>query len=206
MLLPSKLVARVGLIWYETDTMAYGFSCQYSRLQTHKDLAVQFTRKTCTLKAAVVVGSFGAASPLRVPVFELSIEVDSTARPEEPPVRYHQQPEIHHTFRDEPRSPPRVISLFFTLIVVAAFPALLAAWLWQGANVSHVTTAMRTAPIAHALFLCSIFAVEAILFRYYVGWNLFQTLPVAGLAGLVAFVSGSRALTEVQGRRLAGLR
>jgi oligosaccharyltransferase complex subunit delta (ribophorin II) len=41
---------------------------------------------------------------------------------------------------------------------------------------------------------------------YYLSWNLFQTLPVAAVVGAVVFVSGSRALTEVQERRLAGQR
>lgn len=41
---------------------------------------------------------------------------------------------------------------------------------------------------------------------YYTKWNLFQTLPVAGAVAVVGFVSGTKALSEVQGRRLAGLR
>lgn len=41
---------------------------------------------------------------------------------------------------------------------------------------------------------------------YYTSWNLFQTLPAAAVVGLVSFLSGSRALREVQGRRIAGLR
>ena len=41
---------------------------------------------------------------------------------------------------------------------------------------------------------------------YYTAWNLFQTLPVAAAVGTVAFLSGSRALGEVQERRMAGLR
>lgn len=41
---------------------------------------------------------------------------------------------------------------------------------------------------------------------YYTSWNLFQTLPAAAAIGLVTFLSGSRALREVQERRLSGLR
>ena len=41
---------------------------------------------------------------------------------------------------------------------------------------------------------------------YYTSWNLFRTLPVLLAIGTVTFLSGSRALTEVQERRLAGLR
>jgi len=48
--------------------------------------------------------------------------------------------------------------------------------------------------------------MEGIFFLYYSSWNLFQTLPAAGVVGLVAFLSGSKALSEVQSRRLAGER
>ena len=61
-------------------------------------------------------------------------------------------------------------------------------------------------PVAHGLFFGSIVAMEGVFFMYYISWNLFQTLPVAAVVGVVAFVSGSRALTEVQERRLAGER
>ena len=48
--------------------------------------------------------------------------------------------------------------------------------------------------------------MEGIFFLYYYKWSLFTMLPVAGVVGLVAFLSGSKALGEVQGRRLAGQR
>lgn len=65
---------------------------------------------------------------------------------------------------------------------------------------------MSDAPVAHALFLGSVVGLEGILFMYYSSWNLFQTLPALFVVGMVSFVSGSRALTEVQDRRLANLR
>ena len=48
--------------------------------------------------------------------------------------------------------------------------------------------------------------MEGTFYMYYRSWNLFQTLPVAIGIGILTFLSGSRALREVQGRRLAGLR
>lgn len=71
---------------------------------------------------------------------------------------------------------------------------------------NHLPRAMQKAPVAHGLFYGSIVAMEGIFFMYYTTWNLFQTLPAAGAVGLVTFLSGSRALSEVQERRLAGLR
>ena len=70
----------------------------------------------------------------------------------------------------------------------------------------HFGKAFGASPVAHGLFLGSVLAMEGVFFMYYVSWNLFQTLPVAAVVSVVAYVSGSRALTEVQDRRLAGER
>lgn len=140
--------------------------------------------------------------------FDLNIQSDASSPPAVPsaPERYASKEEIQHIFKEDPRSPPKIISLVFTLAILAALPVLLGAWLLLGANVDHVGKAFGAKPVAHGLFLGSIVAMEFVFFLYYASWNLFQTLPVAGVVGIVAFVSGSRALTEVQERRLAGLR
>lgn len=39
---------------------------------------------------------------------------------------------------------------------------------------------------------------------YYLKWNLFKTLAAALCVAPVAFLSGSRALREVRGRRVKG--
>ena len=79
-------------------------------------------------------------------------------------------------------------------------------WVVIGANLNHLFKALGSSPIPHTLFFSSILAMEGVFFMYYTSWNLFQTLPPAAGIGLVTFLSGSRALREVQGRRLAGLR
>lgn len=48
--------------------------------------------------------------------------------------------------------------------------------------------------------------MEYVFFLYYSTWNLFTVLPVIGVVGTVTFLSGSKALGEVQSRRLAGER
>lgn len=94
----------------------------------------------------------------------------------------------------------------FAAAVVGTLPVLLGVLASLGANANHLSKALSNAPVSHALFFGSIVAMEGIFFMYYTSWNLFQTLPAAAVVGFVAFISGSRALTEVQERRLAGLR
>lgn len=75
-----------------------------------------------------------------------------------------------------------------------------------GANISHLPKALSAAPVAHSVFFGSIVAMEGVFYMYYSSWNLFQTLPVIGVVAVAAFLSGAKALGEVQSRRLAGER
>lgn len=75
-----------------------------------------------------------------------------------------------------------------------------------GANVNHLSKAISAAPLSHVSFFGSIVAMEFVFFMYYTSWNLFQMLPVAGVVGVVTVLSGTKALGEVQSRRLAGER
>ncbi|KAI4142976.1 MAG: hypothetical protein L6R39_004760 [Caloplaca ligustica] len=179
-----------------------------AHVQSHKDLPTQFLSGSKTLSASLVIASFGSSKPYRSPAFDLKIELDPSAPPPsvEKPLRYGKLPEIHHIFKPDPKSPPKIITLVFTAAVIAALPSLLFVWLSLGANLNHTSKAFGSSPLSHGAFFLSILAMEAIFFMYYTSWNLFQTLPAAAAVGLVTFLSGSRALREVQGRRLAGLR
>lgn len=192
--------------------------------QSHKDLPSQFLRSTSPLSASLVLASFGSSEGYNTQVFPLSVQLDANAPAPaaEKPLRYGKQPEIHHIFRGDPKSPNIVIVMFFTAAVLAALPVLLglvcllqvvagavtnrSQWFQVGGNVSQMSKALSDAPVSHGLFFGSIIAIEGAFFLYYTVWNLFQTLPVLAALGTVAYVSGSRALTEVQERRLAGLR
>lgn len=177
-------------------------------LQTQKDLPYQLLTSSKPLKANLILASFGASAPYKQHIFDLKVSTDSSAPIAAPatPERYGAKPEIHHIFRSDPKSPPTIISLVFTIAILASVPALLGVWMYLGANADHASKALGDAPLAHGLFFGSVVAMEGVFLMYYVSWNLFQTLPAAAVVSVVAFVSGSRALTEVQGRRLAGER
>ncbi|KAF2840511.1 hypothetical protein M501DRAFT_931581 [Patellaria atrata CBS 101060] len=175
---------------------------------THKDLPLQFVTSKESLTAYIVIGSFGSSAPLKSKSFNIKIDRDPNTpiNAPEPPVRYGKRDEIHHIFRSNPKSPSKIITLVFAAAVLGAVVALFGVWTTLGANLNHLPKALSNAPIPHALFFGSILAIEATFFMYYTTWNLFQTLPAAAAVGAVAFLSGSRALSEVQERRLAGLR
>ncbi|KAI0182445.1 Oligosaccharyltransferase subunit Ribophorin II-domain-containing protein [Xylaria flabelliformis] len=172
------------------------------------DLPVQLATSTAPLKASVVLASFGSSKGLNKPAFSVSVNTDPNATPliYEKPLRYGKREPINHTFRADPKNPPKVISAFFALAVLATVPALFVGWLALGANVSHIQRALSDAPIAHGVFFGSLVALEGVFYLYYVSWSLFQVLPVIGIFGAATFLSGAKALGEVQGRRLAGER
>lgn len=99
----------------------------FAEHQSQKDLPIQLRVATEPLKASVVLASFGSSQGLDAPVFDVKIEHDPTVPPPtyEKPLRYGKMPEIHHIFRPDPKSPPKVVSLVFGLAVVATLPALL---------------------------------------------------------------------------------
>ncbi|GLI78866.1 hypothetical protein PoHVEF18_007188 [Penicillium ochrochloron] len=191
--------------------VSYPFSVKEngkSRVElTQKELPVQFLSLAEPVDARVVIGSFGNSDAYDSSVFKLAIERDPNVPvPTAETARYGKLPEIHHIFKDSPSNPPIIITLVFVAAVGATLPVLAGLWLFLGANLSHLPTALKSAPLPHAVFVGSLIAFEGLFFLYYTSWNLFQLLPAAAVASVVAFLSGSRALGEVQGRRLAGLR
>ncbi|KAL3473595.1 Oligosaccharyltransferase subunit Ribophorin II-domain-containing protein [Aspergillus californicus] len=210
----AKSAHQVFLLLQEPNSgldISYPFSVKTNgkaRVElSWKDLPTQFLSTSEPIDARFLIGSFGSSPAYNEPAFQLSL-----ARGPHDPVptfevsRYGKLPEIHHIFKDGATSPPVAITLAFIAMVLATFPVLTGLWLYLGANVCQLPTAMKSAPLPHAVFLGSLFAIEGMFFLYYTSWNLFQILPPVAVAGVVTFISGSRALSEVQGRRLAGLR
>jgi len=175
---------------------------------SQKDLPVQLLSSSQPLRATLLLASFGSSQAFSNHVFNLDVKPEpNVPLPKyEKPLRYGRLEEIHHIFRADPKSGPKIISVFFVLAVLATVPILFGAWAYLGANLDHLAKAAGAAPISHSLFFGSILAMEGIFYLYYYNWTLFQTLPAAGVVGLVAFLSGSKALSEVQSRRLAGER
>ncbi|KAF2437097.1 hypothetical protein EJ08DRAFT_13106 [Tothia fuscella] len=175
---------------------------------THQIIPSQLLSSSKPLKASIVIGSFGTSTPYKSDAFSLSISSDPNAPipKAETQLRYQKQPEIHHIFRSDPKSPPKIITLVFGGAVVACLPVLLGIWASLGANAKALPHALSEAPLSHGLYFGSILAMEGVFFLYYTSWNLFQILPVAAGVSLVIFLSGTRALSEVQQRRLDGQR
>lgn len=102
-------------------------NCQLTpQCQTQKDIPEQLLVSTTPLSASILVASFGETQPFNKRAFNLKLPDDPQAPQKtiEKPLRYGKLPEIHHTFRTDPKSPPKIFTLFFTAAVLVALPAL----------------------------------------------------------------------------------
>jgi len=103
--------------------------CQLTSCQTQKDIPVQLLTSSQPLRATLLLASFGSSQAFSNHVFDLDVKLDPNAPlPKyEKPLRYGKLEEIHHIFRADPKSGPKIISLFFVLAILATIPVLLGA-------------------------------------------------------------------------------
>ncbi|EAU34400.1 conserved hypothetical protein [Aspergillus terreus NIH2624] len=92
---------------------------------TQKDLPVQFLSASEPLDARFLIGSFGNSKAYNEAAFQLTVARDANVPvPSAESAKYGKLPEIHHIFKDDPRSPPIVITLAFVGMVLATLPLL----------------------------------------------------------------------------------
>lgn len=128
MRLVSRKTARPRSSWY--DSVLHPPSTPGANLkQTQRDLPAEFLITSRPLRASLVIASFGDAKGYRNHVFDFEVRLD----PDHPipipekPLRYGKLDEIHHTFRPDPKSPPKIVTFFFTAAVLATLPILVGA-------------------------------------------------------------------------------
>lgn len=95
--------------------------------KSQKDLPVQLLISDKPLRATLLLASFGASEGFSNHVFNLDVTHDSSSpRPAyTAPVRYGKKPAINHIFKEDPKSGPKIISIFFVLAIAATVPVLL---------------------------------------------------------------------------------
>ena len=106
--------------------------------QSQKDLPIRHASSESPLEASIIVGSFGTSEAAITPVFDIKLQRESaSAVPTcEKPMRYGKLAEIHHIFKADPQSPPKIFSLVFATAVLGTIPALFIAVSVAGKNTS----------------------------------------------------------------------
>ncbi|KAL5523045.1 hypothetical protein ACEPAF_1312 [Sanghuangporus sanghuang] len=149
------------------------------------------------LKVSLILGSF-VHDPLHTHIFDLSIPPSTPPpqHPEEP--SFHPLPEIQHTFRPEPKSPPRFISAVFTGVVLAP-------WLLLFAFLSKIPHGLPYLSRPQILtFVGLLGAMEGLLLWYWAALHLGQVLAYGAVLGSVTILAGNRALNSLAKWRVEG--
>ncbi|CAG8498870.1 6399_t:CDS:2, partial [Cetraspora pellucida] len=144
----------------------------------------------------LIIGTFSHKDPLKYHIGTL--DVDVPVMPSGPsPVVYGPKPEIHHIFRPDEKLPPIWLSYSFVVIVVMPWLFLIGSWTYIGVNVSLLAKEPKSA-LMSLLFLSSILAIEVVFYNYWTHLNIFQTLSLLTVLSIVAFITGQKALSDVQ--------
>ncbi|KAJ8652454.1 hypothetical protein O0I10_011921 [Lichtheimia ornata] len=116
------------------------------------------------------------------------------------------QPEIHHAFRPAESMPPTWFSQLFSLIALSPWIVLMVGWLGVGVTPVKVlgqltsgSSSMR--PVSIIAFLASLASVEYLFYLYWTRLNIFETLSYLVFLLAITFVTGQRALSQIQAHR-----
>ncbi|CAG8710473.1 8971_t:CDS:2, partial [Ambispora leptoticha] len=152
----------------------------------------------------LIIGTFSRNNSIKYRIGEAQIDVPEKTLPPPSP-RFGPLPEIHHIFGKPERMPPSWLSYGFVLIVFAPWISLIISWSYLNVNLSFLTNAPNGV-ISSICFLASLVAIEILFYNYWTHLNIFQTLSWLSGLSLLAFFTGQKALSDIQGWRLKGLR
>lgn len=129
---------------------------------------------------------------LLTPLFELvPLESLTSSVNFKPPFRLGALPEIHHIFKEDPKTVNAVIPLVFSSAAAALLVALFGAW---ATLVGDSLFGANAGSAVKGVFLSTLALFEVIFFRYYLRASIFTTLfHVAVVSGPSLFF-GARAL------------
>ncbi|KAH9941644.1 oligosaccharyl transferase delta subunit [Epithele typhae] len=147
------------------------------------------------LRVTLYIGSFVHA-PLEMDLFDLIVPASQTPPQHPDDVFFHPRPEIFHTFRSEPKVPPKFVSAVFTLFLAGPWVVLLGMWAHMGPQVPHLFSPSILP------FVATLGAFEALLVWYWVELRLGQVLLYGAVLSIPTAITGKRALAAVGDWRL----
>ncbi|KAJ3715069.1 oligosaccharyl transferase delta subunit [Lentinula raphanica] len=148
------------------------------------------------LHVTLLLGST-SYSPQKLELFKLHVPVSHPAPVHPDEAKYHVLPQLAHTFRPDPKLPPRAISALFTgLVLIVPWSILLVLWLTVSPQVPHLFSP-NIIP-----FTASLGAFEFLLYRYWVDLKLGDVLAYGSVLGVITVFTGRHALANIADRRL----
>ncbi|KAI0261585.1 oligosaccharyl transferase delta subunit [Gloeopeniophorella convolvens] len=149
---------------------------------------------TAPLRVSLLLGSF-AHAPATLDLFDLHVPPSAPAPVHPDEALYRPRPPLAHTFRPDPKLPPRPVSALFTALVLAPWVVLLGLWGAVRPRVPHLFS-LSVLP-----FVSSLVLIEGLLFWYWVELRLGQISLYGSGAAAFAVLTGKQALASISARR-----
>ncbi|KAF8257601.1 Oligosaccharyltransferase subunit Ribophorin II-domain-containing protein [Lactarius quietus] len=146
------------------------------------------------LHVSLLLGSF-VHGPATLDLFDLHIPPSAPAPVHQDEQFYHLRPELAHTFRPDPKLPPRFVSAFFAALVLAPWVVLLGLWGAVKPSVPHLFSPSILP------FVLSLALIEGLLLWYWVELRLGHILLYGSGAATLAVLTGKQALVRIAARR-----
>lgn len=134
-----------------------------------------------------------------------SEEFQATAK-YQPKARVGHKPEIHHIFREEPKTINATIPIIFIGGGLVLFVVLLGAWAsFIGADLFGTLKTVSKLQLTYNIaFLTTLIGFEANFVKYYLGQSIFATLFNSFFLGLAGIYFGSKVLRSLGENRKVG--
>lgn len=115
------------------------------------------------------------------------------------PIRLGALPEIHHLFKEDPKTVNPIVPVLFSGFAIALMTGLFAVW---ASWLSSVLFANNTAKFAKGVFLTTLALFEGVFFKYYLGSSIFTTLFCVAVVSGPSLVFGAKALRALHHYRV----
>jgi len=146
------------------------------------------TSEDTILSVDLILGSFTRTSST-ISLLKLKLPPSLPVVPHPEESLYHPKPPIYHTFREEQRMPPKVLSLLFVAIAFSPWGALFFL-------LSHLPFHLKPSTVT-APFIVLLLAFEALIVWYWVDLRIGQVLTYGAVLGLVTAAAGKKALESL---------
>lgn len=153
----------------------------------------------------LLVGDVTMKTPVQWEVGTLDLQFPAAKRTDkdEEAEQYALRPEIQHQFRAPAKRAPDSIATVFTALSVAPLGIFLLLVLARvGFNFAYYPSGLDS--ILALVFHGLVFAMLAVIFLYWVQFTIFQALSYLLVLGAAATLIGSRVLSAVVSKRIAG--
>ncbi|KAG4302958.1 hypothetical protein PCK1_000901 [Pneumocystis canis] len=165
----------------------------------HDQIPLPLLFSDLPLTLTLVIGSFGNADPLLYKLGQLEI-IDISDKFEKPipPLRYGPLPEITYTFSSERKNSSKILTILFSIAILAAFAQLFKMWKTVSVDILTLSSILKRLSLPYILFFTLLCAMEFLFYMYWTYIRFPQVLMGIFILTLPLTISCKRVLSQIQ--------